>query len=299
MEITQIFKDVADEMCKSRENCIKIHGNDIRAAGNEVEICVRESIRNLLPTRFFVSNGHLIDEVGCTSSQLDLIISDNNNLPSLYTTRDKTSYIPIDSTYAIGEIKSTYYKSEDYIKKFVTSLKSIKDNLTHRARINTALNGITNNSLMRDILLGSNRRILNSLFSFMIFVNSGDFDFECASTLFEETEPKYLPNIIIFLDKGVIFPGNIMEKSIDYNFYPEDFDSPNFIFTNIPVKDIGSLEGNHLSFLYLGLIDHLSSSFLEPPSFQKYLTKILHNNPMKIQYAKNQPKKSNKRKIIN
>jgi hypothetical protein len=136
--ITKIFKDGANEIIKCRENCIHIHGNDIRAAGNEVEICIRDYFRQMLPSRYHVISGHLIDENENISSQLDLIISDNNNLPSLFTTRDGTSYIPIESTYAIGEIKSTYYKSEKYIENFIKVIKSIKQNLSHEEVINTA-----------------------------------------------------------------------------------------------------------------------------------------------------------------
>jgi hypothetical protein len=111
LDIASIFKSDADDLLKARDNAIKIHGTDIRAAGNEVEISVREYFRRMLPPRYYVTHGHLIDINGQVSTQLDLIIADNSNLPSLLTTRDGTEYIPIDSVYAVGEDKSNYYKS--------------------------------------------------------------------------------------------------------------------------------------------------------------------------------------------
>ena len=84
----------------------------------------------------------------------------------------------------------------------------------------------------------------------------------------------------------MIFTGLVKEQTLDYNFYPEDMDNFDLIFIKIPEKDNGSIEGNHLSFLYLALIDHLSKSYLEPPNFGGYLRTILHNNPMKIEFVK-------------
>lgn len=118
LDISEIFKTDAEDIAKAREKAIQIHGTDIRAAGNEVELSVREYFKRMLPSRYYVTHGHLIDANGEVSPQLDIIIADNFNIPSLMTTKDGTEYIPIDSVYAIGEIKSTYYKSQDYIQGF-------------------------------------------------------------------------------------------------------------------------------------------------------------------------------------
>ena len=109
LDIPAIFKSDADEIIKCREDAIRIHGTNIRAAGNETEMCFRDYLRRMLPPRYYVAQGHLLDMYGNASSQLDIIISDNFNLPSLQTTKDGTRYIPIDSVYSVGEIKSSYY----------------------------------------------------------------------------------------------------------------------------------------------------------------------------------------------
>jgi hypothetical protein len=109
LDIPAIFKSDADDIIKCREDAIRIHRSDNRAAGNEVEMCVRDYFHRMLPPRYYVTQGHLIDISGNVSSQLDVIVSDNFNLPSLQTTKDGTGYIPIDSVYYCGEIKSTYY----------------------------------------------------------------------------------------------------------------------------------------------------------------------------------------------
>ena len=82
------------------------------AAGNEVEVSVRDYLRRMLPPRYYVTHGHLIDTTHRVSPQLDVIIADNFSLPSLLTTRDGTEYVPATSVLAIGEVKSTYYHSK-------------------------------------------------------------------------------------------------------------------------------------------------------------------------------------------
>jgi hypothetical protein len=91
---------------------------------------VRKFFKRILPGRFNVSQGHLIDRNKVVSPQLDMIISDNTTIPSLMTTSDDTVYIPIDSVFAIAEIKSAFYRSENYITKFSETLKYIREKMT-------------------------------------------------------------------------------------------------------------------------------------------------------------------------
>jgi len=90
LDIPAIFKSDADDIIKARETALQIHGTDIRAAGNEIEVSIREYFKRMLPPRYYVTHGHLIDINGETSSQLDIIIADNFNIPSLMTTKDGT-----------------------------------------------------------------------------------------------------------------------------------------------------------------------------------------------------------------
>lgn len=109
LNIPALFKREAKDFQIERENAIIIHGtSDIKAAGNQIEAHIREFFKRMLPKTLYVTHGHLIDCNGVVSPQLDIIIADTSNLPSLMTTKDGTEYIPIESAYAFGEIKSTY-----------------------------------------------------------------------------------------------------------------------------------------------------------------------------------------------
>lgn len=268
LDIDAIFKSDADDLINAREKAIELHKTNIRTGGDEVELSAQNYLRRMLPSNYHISQGHIIDKSGNTSSQLDIIISDNLNLPSLITTKNNTTYIPFDSIYSVGEIKSTYYKSQNYIEKFCSTIKDIRENLYHPEIINTAYKGeIKGDTLLRDTFLGKNNKILNQTFFFMLFVSGGDFKFEDIINLYKNEDVKYLPNLVVILDKGIIFRASL-DKIMSFNRYPEhpNNNEEEWYFSPIDSTNTGSMEGNHLSFLYYCLVEHLANSYLEPPS---------------------------------
>lgn len=127
-DVCAVFANAAREILNARDMTGHIHASrDIRAAGNEVEVAVRDYLARTLPAKFHVTHGHLIDRVGTVSPQQDIIISDNSLLPTLMRTRDGTEYVPFDSTYAFGEVKSTYRHADKPIQKFSSSIQQIKE----------------------------------------------------------------------------------------------------------------------------------------------------------------------------
>jgi len=277
LDIPDIFKSDADDIIKSRADAVRIHGTNIRAAGDEVEVSVRDYLHRMLPPRYYVSQGHLLDIFGNASSQLDVIVSDNFNLPSLMTTKDGTEYIPIDSVYSVGEIKSTFYKSRKPIVAFSKTIKDIKENLHHPDIINTAYGGVKDDTLLRDMVLGKGNRVLNRIFFFAIFVDGGDFKFEDVKSFYVNQDIKYLPNLVVILNKGTILRASFLDETFGFNRYPEDpkDETEDWYFCPFPGTNNSSLEGNHLGFLYYSLVEHLANSFLEPPSLKLYLLKLM------------------------
>lgn len=276
INISEIFSQDAQQLLTSREKAVKIHGSNIRAAGNEIEIEVRNYFKRMLPQKYYVTQGHLIDINANTSSQLDIIISDNSNLPSLLKTKDGTEYVPIDSVYIIGEIKSTYYHSQHYIEKFSDVIENIRTSLYHEEVENTLYDGLRDDSDLHDLLFVGKNKILNRIFSFMLFIDRGDFDCDKVSEYFKSRDNKYLPNVVVILNQGVILYTYLDEDKMLYHKYPEDnIENYEWGFTPFVGLEGATLEGNHLSFLYHLIIDHLSKSNLEPPQIGKYLSKML------------------------
>ena len=93
LELEKCLMTDAAELVAARMKSKIIHGTkDTRAAGDEVEKVVRKSFSRKLPDRFYVGDGHIVDENLVTSPQLDIIISDKQNAPVLFKGENGTKY---------------------------------------------------------------------------------------------------------------------------------------------------------------------------------------------------------------
>ena len=220
LDLAAIFRRDAEALRLARDKAIQVHPSDIRAAGNEVEKAVREYLRRMLAPRYHVTSGHLIDSGSQISPQIDIIIADNLGLPSLLTTGDGTEYIPVESVFAIGEVKSTYYHSKDYYIAFVNMLKRIF-NMNRPLVENTAYGGLQDHTTLPHMVLPHNVQFLNRMFSFFFCVDTGDFNFDKTKHILVREEPKYLPNISVFLNRGVLAYGKPTPSGgITFSNYP-------------------------------------------------------------------------------
>jgi uncharacterized protein DUF6602 len=202
LALAEILRNDADEIIAARKTGRAIYEtNDISAAGNQVEEAVRKVLRRKLSQLYYVGHGHIIDWSWKASPQLDVIIADNFGAPSLFKTENETEYFPYESVYAIGEIKTTYYKSQKCIHEFTDKIAKIRSEL-HREAKQQSDNGWSLSSHMDlpESMYGSS----NPLFSFMLFVDSGDFALDDIKELYSKQHYGDLPNVLCFLNKGVL-----------------------------------------------------------------------------------------------
>lgn len=276
-DVCATFANGAREILTAREQAQHIHHTkDIRAAGNEVEVAVREYLSRTLPAKFHVTHGHLIDRAGTVSSQLDIIVSDNVLLPALMRGRDGTEYVPIDSTYAFGEVKSTYRLVDQPIQHFSSIIQQVKSELVRHEAPNSAFGGeIKDDTLLFDMVHDSPNRIHNPLFTFMVFVDVGDFDCGKLADFFNTTSDEALPNVIVFLNAGVIIAGDLTDSGFSINRYPEYHPERGraWYFSKIHGPEGSLPEGNHLAYLYYTLIRHLAESRIDNSFSADYFEK--------------------------
>ena len=276
----------------ARESASLIHPSDIKAAGNEVERAVRRFLRRVLPQRYYVTSGYLIDAQHRLSPQIDVIIADGSNLPSLYTTEDGTEYVPITSVYAIGEIKSAYYQSKKYLQKMTETMAAIAE--MHRPLVeNTAYGGeLHADTTLSDAVLGSGNRFLNQLFSFLFCVDGGDFQFDGIAGHLNATPLASLPGVTILLNQGVLVRARHGGErgGLSWCRYPTEAPSPGYdwVFAESAAPDGGSEEGSSLAVLYGMLIEHLRNSHLEATSAYEYTRELAVVRPSTIQWARGQ-----------
>ena len=186
-DLGQFFQADVDEIIKARANSIAIHSTtDIRTAGDEIEETVRSVLQRRLPSICHVGQGHFVSMENLASRQLDIIITDARTNSVLFRAKNGAEYLPFGSAYAFGEIKSTYKRSQHYIKKFVDTLTEIN---TDPPILNLEEVGM----------------ILPTPLTFMFFVDSGDFELKQIQKLYADTPDHLLPHLVYFMDKGIIY----------------------------------------------------------------------------------------------
>lgn len=278
LNISKFFNNEASALIEARRKCVEIHGSDIRAAGNEIEIAVRSWLQRMLPDNVSVGHGHIMDHNSAISPQLDCILRDRRHLPTLFTAADGTEYTPIDSVFAYGEIKSSYYKASKYIQNFALTKKKIKDDLEHVLIENTFKDGLKDDTLLHHMLLGSSQPYLNQIFTFMLFIDSGDASTDEISEIYSSTDDNILPDIAVFLNGCVVVKASFEDNKFQIYKYSSSA-PPEVGWKIVPAPRIEgkdpTSEGKHLGFLYYCLLNHIKESVLEGPNLTSYLKDLL------------------------
>lgn len=287
LNLPAIFAADAEELQRARATAQVLHPTDIRAAGNQVEQAVRDYLKRMLQPRYHVTSGHLIDSEHRVSRQLDVIIADNSSMPTLFTAKDGTEYVPVSSAYAIGEVKSTYYQSKNYFGSVSDSMRDISK-MNRELVENTVHGGLKGESTFADIVRSSQNRYLNNLFSFLFCVDAGDFEFRRVRDLLRTTDPKLLPSITILLNKGVVLYGDRRRNGSGFSKYPNEVTAEHhdWYYAEIADPSEGTSQGAHLGLLYAALIDHLSNSYLDPPNAYPYTRKMQVFRRSSVRWAK-------------
>jgi len=100
-----------------------------------------KTVLEIIPQRYKITNGFVIDSDGNKSKEMDLIIYDEVYVPRFFIST--YSVIPIESVVAICQVKTTLNKKE--LKNSIDNLNSI-DLLTPQkgGKIISAISGLTN-----------------------------------------------------------------------------------------------------------------------------------------------------------
>ena len=266
MKFIDIIATYYNDIITGSNKLRMIHPTDISASGYELEEPIRTALKRLLPEKFLVSQGHVINKDGLVSPQFDIIICDRLATPTLFTTQNDTNYFPIETVIAIGEIKNTLLKKD--ISKFQEDIKFVKEDMNRVLVKNTIYDGINDDTLFEDFLMYPGRCTKNPLFTFIIAVNN---KFKINNNkLFPELENNSIPDTIHILKEYILFPGIL--KNDTYTRINEDennnsSDPKSFDWMLIDIKGEYSLE-----LLVYYLSEHLRNCVIEPLNLMFYLT---------------------------
>lgn len=113
------------------ERRIAVDGFD---SGVPLEAFIRECYGQFLPRRYVVENGLLLDSTGSTSGKCDIVIRDDRWFSSIRAKSNPLDnlYIPIESVYAVGEVKQKISINTfiDAMKKLVTCSRLARNPLS-------------------------------------------------------------------------------------------------------------------------------------------------------------------------
>lgn len=278
--IDEIYSHEASKLLEAKKSVGIIHKTgDIDASGDELEVPFRRMLSKRLPSKYYVGHGHIVDSTLKVSPQFDVIIADSNATQILYDGENGTQYFPYESVYAVGEIKSSYYKNRKYVRTYTSAVKSV---LEHFYREPVSSNYIGNSiELDAGFSVNGTREIQNQLFSFMLFGCKNDCEPTELNEQLEASNSTPNPNIICFLDGSIITRSNLIENAGSYSLgaleldpLRQDKNELSLVEVNFSNKD---KSGQALAVLMLGLIKHLNSTMLKNPPFDKYTASILEN----------------------
>lgn len=115
----EIFKIKVDNFLTEMDSSRKLyedvskHNNLLHAGeyGMYKERSLREFLKFIIPYKYEITDGYLINSLNETSTQCDLIVFDKLNTP-LIEFGNRFQFIPVESVGAIGEVKSVLSKNE-------------------------------------------------------------------------------------------------------------------------------------------------------------------------------------------
>lgn len=266
--IDKAYSTDAKKILDARERCAVHHeAGDVRASGIPVEVAVRDFLERRLPPQYHVSHGHIVDISLNASPQIDVIISDNESTPVLFEEDDGTNYVPYESVYLIGEIKTTYRKASRQIQAFTDINRKILTNMSRQKTPNNYIGkGIT---LGKGFSSGISVPYQNPLFSFVLFADSGDFEKDDVLEHYSTSDYKQLPNIVCFLDGRVLTKSDVISKPGKPalgNFFVDSHtvhSGDKGVWTSVQFIDSENCAGMVLAFLLLSLDVHLSQTLLQ------------------------------------
>lgn len=281
LSIDSFFNFEADGIDIAKSQVKLIHNTgDIPASGDQFEISIRDFFRSKLPIKYYISNGHLIDHSLSCTPQMDMIIADNFRSPILYKTYNGTEYLTYESVYAYSEIKSSWQKK--YIEEFIITRERISKFLK-RNDVSPCFIDAGGKGILLDTPTTANS-FKNPLFSFMFFGDSEKFNFSHIKDLYNETDWKFLPNVLCLYDKGLVV--NIDKTELEQgrfkiNLYPEFVENDE---QNKWVLVSYDQKRSVLGTLYYIILEHLNTCVLEQPNMLHYMQNIFTINKDNIDF---------------
>ena len=242
---------------------------NIRAAGDQVELAVKDFFVEKLYPKYHVCDGHIADHTLKVSPQFDIIISENSKNPVLFNLADKSEIVFYEPVYCFGEVKKSFY-DKDILVDFSENIKRCKLELK-REKIPPNFIECSNAGFQIEEPV-TDLPYRNPILSFLFFIDTRAVNTSSISDFLKSTKNEYVPNFIVFLDQGIIL--NVNKKDFDnnkikINLYPE-FEKDENIWVLMNIEN----ENDVLTYQYLLIMEHLNNAVVTTPNIKDYTRNI-------------------------
>lgn len=222
------------------------------------ENACKDFIKFVIPSKFQIDDGFIINSNDSVSTQCDIVIYDSNHTP-LFESGKKQRFFPIETVAAVGEVKSTLSKAD--FKDAINKLSKTK-----ALRLETETPSII--SRKAENPFAKYEHPFDQIFSFLI-CKKLNFDFEKLefNHLYNK-EVDYLNrhNMILSIDDGILlYKHNVNNKELSWH-YPK---SQGLDLKNRFVA--GGEDGkNHFDIFATYLFNATQNATIFYPEFSKY-----------------------------
>lgn len=223
------------------------------------EDALKHALRDLLPLKYSIGSGIVVDAYDTQSKQQDFVIYDGFGSP-VFLKSESQVILPVESVYATTEIKSTINKGELEIAiGNVASIKKLQKSLFHPPGVNIVPSNFIYSS---------------------VFAYTSDVDIMTLKKRFDE-----MSRDIIFSQR--ISTICILDQGCIVNVHRDNMDTINTQPSEDTITVVRKLDMEQsLYMFYLMLQFHLSSNIVYPPDLIKYANsdRPFESSPISIDY---------------
>lgn len=267
-ELTHVYKTYAEQLqLAANVSDFLLDSANINSAGQQVEGSLRVLLKNLLPDRVSVTQGHIVDKKANVSYQQDVLITESFYTKSLIRSLDGTEFYPVEAIFACGEVKKTWSQS-----KLEAAIKSIRRNKDDLQRTKIPSNQIQTGSnfiQLSDYISANPYR--NPLFCFTFSIDyDNTYNEKKLTEIYNDEDNKlYLPNISVILNRGIIVcvdKDKLSAGVIEIKLYPEfnkSVDKCSWVMLRLNPEE-------NLAYLIFMLTQHINDTILEKVSAMEY-----------------------------
>jgi len=232
-------------------------------SGLGVEDIIRESLSDLLPRRYSVTEGLISDCLGSTSGDSDVIVFNDTWFPSVKqgaTGSSRRKCLPIEGVYATIEVKQTLTEKtlDEAAKKLVTTNRLFRPKISNNYVTENRVDGVPTRFLANPLFTAIIATGLDESFDIneaiqrFVLINQSLPRTEMIQVMcvLDNASCFWVPNS----DEGFARRATFMDQDLELNLMPA----------------MVSKERGHCPFYYLvsQLYAHCNTSILSPESFE-------------------------------